>query len=306
MNSKNPNLFFFKLAFILSVLLVLLYLRRLTTIQEKMPEGFTQDAPFILKQNQNVYDNFYAEMYDSITDGEARCQKELIEVIKMTEPSSQNSVFLDIGAGTGNTVHELRDAGYYAYGLDKSKEMIEYAESKFPEVDIQQGDVLDSMTFDKSSFTHILCTNFTIYEIHDKKKFFSNCYYWLQPNAYLIVHLVNPNKFKITLQSPFNKPTLFSNILPQTKRITETTIEYKDYKYDIAYKFSNDDNKVVINETFTDNQTNHIRQNENTLYMNSIDDIVAIATRSGFIVKGKTNQCYKDTNQYLYIFERTM
>ena len=64
---------------------------------------------------------------------------------------------------------------------------------------------------------------------------------------------------------------------------------------------------VVISETFSD-KNGHVRQNENTLYMEPIETILKIAMRRGFIVHSKSNMVVQngDENQYLYIFERTM
>jgi hypothetical protein len=65
---------------------------------------------------------------------------------------------------------------------------------------------------------------------------------------------------------------------------------------------------IVFKETFTDKETNNVRQNENTLYMESIEDIVGIANNVGYIVHAQINleTCGGDSNQYLYVFERLM
>ena len=62
----------------------------------------------------------------------------------------------------------------------------------------------------------------------------------------------------------------------------------------------------MFKEKFVDKETKHIRENENTLYMETIEDILKIASKSGFIIKGKIDmkKCNGDENQYLYIFER--
>jgi SAM-dependent methyltransferase len=287
--------------------LIILY--RISEPPKPNREGFQQKEPFVLKQNDETYDSFYAELYDGVNNTDTRSDKELSEIIKMTEPTTQNSVFLDIGSGTGYIVNQLQDAGYSVYGIDKSQAMVDYAETLYPNSEYQCGDATDSMTFEKGTFTHIICTNFTIYEIKDKRTFFSNCYFWSVPNSYLIMHLADRKKFNITKPNGTYKPSLLMPA-PAVGRETTTVVEFADFIYTAKYEFPKkpDELTVVFKESFTDNDTNNIRQNEKTLYMESIDDIVGMAQSAGYIVHSKMNmsKCNGDENQYLYVFERLM
>lgn len=310
--SNNPNLFFFKILLILAIIIVLFYLYKVSAPPKENQEGFLQEAPFILKQNANIYDEFYAEVYDGISERDKTCQKELYEIIKMTEPDTKNSVFLDVGTGTGTVLNELVDAGYNAYGIDKSESMIELSEIKYPNLSIVNEDVLDSMAFEKGVFTHVLCTNFTIYEIKEKSIFFRNCYNWMKPNSYLILHLVDREKFsaKKFNDSIMDLTSAFKNLyspVKDNKRKLQTSVEFSDFKYNAEFVIDTYP-MVVLKETFTDKQTENIRQNENALYMEKLEDILAIASKCGFIIHGKTNMklCNGDENQYLYVLERTL
>jgi SAM-dependent methyltransferase len=309
LRSKNPNLILMKLTIILAVILVLVLLYRVSEPPKPQVEGFQQREPFVLKTDKYIYDPIYVELYDGVNNTDTRSDKELIEIIKMSEPSSQNSIFLDVGSGTGYVVNQLREAGYNVFGIDKSTAMVNYAEKLYPESEYQCGDVTDSMTYEKGTFTHILCTHFTIYEIEDKRTFFSNCYYWSVPNSYLIVHLVDKNKFNIEPPNANKKPTLFQWPTAVTRE-TNTKVDFADFIYSASYDFSKGKNSsvVVFKETFTDKETKNVRQNENSLYMESIDNIVGIANNVGYIVHAKINleTCNGDPNQYLYVFERLM
>jgi len=313
-NSTNPNLFFMQLLLILAIVFVCIHLHRISespySKKNKALEGFQQDHPYVLKQNQDIYDDFFAEMYDSVNIRNKICQRELFQIVKMTEPTTQNSIFLDVGSGTGCVVNELITAGYYAYGVDKSKYMTDYAETLYPDITIKIADILDPMTYETGIFTHILCLNFTIYEL-DKKCFFNNCYYWLKPNAYLIVHLVDPNKFstKKYLKFKGELTTLYDSLFPESnnsERKTFTTVDYDDCKYEEGYQFSNNSSIVTFKQTFTDKHSKNIRENEQILKMESIDEILDIAKKSGFIVHGKTEMkgINGDEHQYLYVFEK--
>jgi ubiquinone/menaquinone biosynthesis C-methylase UbiE len=311
--STNPNLFLLKVLFILAMIMLMVYLYRISespySKKNKAKEGFQQDHPYVLKQNQNIYDNFYAEMYDGVNNRDKICQRELFQIIKMTEPDVKNSTFLDVGSGTGCVVNELANAGYDTYGIDKSDAMVSYAESKYPDVSIKKADVLDPMTYENGLFTHVLCLNMTIYEFQNKQQFFSNCYYWMKPNSYLIVHLVNPSKLSTKKYLKFSGQltTLFDQLMPESDSVkTNTVADFADCKYQESFQSSNT-STVTFKQTFTDKVSKNIRENEQSLKMESIDEILDIAKRAGFIVHAKTGMkgINGDENQYLYVFERS-
>ena len=195
LTTTNPNLISLKWTLILAIILLLLLIYR--SLQPKTnSEGFQQKEPFVMKRNEDTMDMFYAELYDSLHDVSRRADSELIHIINTTSPSTNQSVFLDVGSGTGYVVNELAEAGYTAYGIDKSKAMVEYAQSMYPDIEVLNGDILEPMSFEKGTFTHVLCTYFTIYNFRDKKQFFRNCYHWMQPGGYLILHLVDKDNFE--------------------------------------------------------------------------------------------------------------
>jgi SAM-dependent methyltransferase len=282
-------------------------------------EGFSQNDRFVLKTDDNIYDDFYSDIHDNIHLPSQRIGYELIKVIKMTEPNYQNSVFLDVGSGTGSQTNELNQAGYRVYGIDKSSAMVSKSEEKYSKCQFKCGDVLEPMTFEKGTFTHVLCTYFTIYHFKDKRAFFENCYFWLQPNGYLILHLVNPNKYdaimpiaKVGFQlnpiNPYSDPHEF-----ESSRITDSIVDFSDFQYKSEYAFPTTTTSTITNtcvklkETFKDNKSGKIRQNERTMYMDSIEEIIGLASRIGFIVKGYADLKKSevgDENQFLYILEK--
>ena len=99
-----------------------------------------------------------------------------MHILKTTNPCRENSVFLDVGSGVGETVYQLKNEGFNAFGIDKSKNMCDVAKNTYNDIEVLNDDILKPMAFEKNTFTHILCTYFTIYQIEDKKRFFSNCF----------------------------------------------------------------------------------------------------------------------------------
>uniref|UniRef100_A0A6C0DLH0 Methyltransferase type 11 domain-containing protein n=1 Tax=viral metagenome TaxID=1070528 RepID=A0A6C0DLH0_9ZZZZ len=294
-----------ELLVILGIILLGILLYKISTppYEKIIQEGFNQERGFVLKREQDIYDDLYVDMYDNLKDIAHRSESELIQILKMTEPSTKHSNFLDIGSGTGYIVNQLNSAGYRAYGLDKSKSMVKYCELKYPNIEIKQGDVFDPMNFERATFSHILCTNFTIYEFKDKLSFLKNCQAWLIPHGYLILHLVKPDKFNIT--NP-NRELIDTKNKSQNREL-ETKATFDDYNYKAYYDNSNP-TAMTFTETFIDKKTKHIRQNEQTLYMDTIENIEKMALSVGFIFHGKVNmkKCSNgDENQYLYILERS-
>lgn len=305
-SSNNPNLFFLRWVLILAIIMVIIVASKQMQPPYK-PEGFTQNEPFVYKYGNNIFDKFYVDIYDSLHNTRVRATQELLKIIDMTEPSVNHSTFLDVGCGTGYAVNELTHAGYEVYGVDNSKEMLTYAMQKYPDAEYIYGDVLNPMQFEKSRFTHILCTYFTIYHIENKDKFFQNCYFWMKPNTYLVLHLVDTTKF--TNLIPHENALIEENKLP-TKRLITSNAIFSDYKYKCSYEIPRDGNNIQteIKETFTDIDSGHIRQNEIHLHMDSIDNILHKVTQAGFIMHGKVDMstCNGDVHQFLYILERTL
>jgi SAM-dependent methyltransferase len=155
-------------------------------------EGFIDEKlNFVRHTDNDIYDNFYANVYDKILHNETKNNFEIENIF--TNPSPNNLV-LDIGCGTGHHVKLLNSLNIKVIGVDNSQSMIQKCKSNFPGLNFKVSNILNTMEFPENTFSHILCLYFTIYYIKDKRLFFENCYHWLQPNGLLVIHLVNINK----------------------------------------------------------------------------------------------------------------
>lgn len=288
-----------------------IYLDKKMKNEEDDVEGFTQLEPFVLKRNTDCYDHFYANVFDEIHNSTKLASWELTQVLKMTFPDTNNSVFLDIASRTGDRVKELVDGGYKAYGLESSKSLISRCGNKYPDLEIQLGKYNESLLFEKHTFTHILCCDFAIYEMKDKSTFFGNCFHWLQNNGYLVLHLVERSCFNAI--SPRDEDDIkWVPLIPEDRRqISEVTADYEDFKFTKSFHFPvniNETNIVLFRETFTDKLTKHVRQNEFTYQMEEIKQILSMAKKAGFIFHAKASmkKYNGDPHQYLYILEKPM
>ena len=311
---KNENMIF-KLLCNIAIAYVgytmYIYLDKKMKNEEDDVEGFTQLEPFVLKRNSDCYDDFYANVFDEIHNSAKFASWELTQVLKMTYPETNNSVFLDISSRTGDRVKELVDGGYKAYGLESSQSLISRCGNKYPDLEIQVGKYNESLLFEKHTFTHILCCDFAIYEMNDKPTFFGNCFHWLQNNGYLVLHLVERSCFNAI--SPRDEDDIkWVPFIPEDKKqIREVTADYEDFKFVKSFHFPvnlNETNIVLLRETFTDKLTKHVRQNEFTYQMEEIKEILSMAKKAGFIFHAKASmkKCNGDPHQYLYILEKPM
>ena len=265
----------------------------------KLNEGFDQSGPFVLKRDNQIYDDFYATIYDNIHGTK---HSEIDEIVKIIQPS-RRSVFLDIGSGTGHLVNQLEQMGYSAHGLDQSQAMVDRSTKNYPDISVNCGDACDSMTYDRGTFTNITCMNFTIYHMKDKMTFFKNCYYWMSPNGYLAVHLVDRDKYNAVVKAA--NPMFVEN--PQKyadSRIVESSAVLGGFKYSNAIDLKNDA-AVIVKERFTDLASNNTRENELTLYMEDRTKILDMAQKCGFIPHAQINT-NGDEHQFVYIFERML
>tara|TARA_B100000282_G_scaffold296592_1_gene279061 strand:+ start:440 stop:1357 length:918 start_codon:yes stop_codon:yes gene_type:complete len=305
LTTKNPNLVYLKWVLIFALLIVVILLYKHLRPPQLLNEGFTQKEPFVVKLEEDALDDFYVELYDTLHRVDKRSNSELGHIIQTTSPDTKNSVFLDVGSGTGKYIYELNEAGYQAYGIEKNDNMADYSQKLYPDIEVLSADVMQPIAFEKSTFTHILCTYFTIYYFQDKGQFFKNCYFWMKPGGYLVVHLINKNKFANII--PYEKTYNYREKTKNGCKVEQKTT-FKDYDYKGSYEINDKTGKTNFIETMIDNDTGHIRQNEITLYVEDLKTIIDIAKKSGFIFHGKTDMkdLTGDSYQYLYYFERSL
>jgi len=267
----------------------------------KYHEGFTQNERYISKSNCDIYDDFYVSIYDNLNETESRVLYDYKNIIKTIQFDKKDKV-LDIGSGSGHFLNLLENQNVDGIGLEKSKAMIEHSTKLYPNIYVIQGDAYDAKTFDHSTFSNICLFHFTFYEFDNKKSLIRNCFHWLRNNGHLIVHLVNKKEYNplVSAANPFSN----TNFQKYTKeRVKKARIDFHDFEYLEQIDFKND-NRVLIKETFTDALTQNVRENENTLFMDSLQDNLQVFLQNGFIVKGQFS--YKnDENQFIYIFEKT-
>ncbi len=257
----------------------------------------------VVKKGPEIYDDFYSKIYDKLVFCKAKNDFEVRYMFKITKPN-KNSKILDIGSGTGHHVAAFTENGLNAVGIDLSPSMVKVAKQTYPDSKYMLGDAMDGMQFTHGSYTHITCLYFTIYYIKDKRSFLKNCYDWLSPGGFLVLHLVDRDKFDPIL--PAGDP--FAIISPQRyakKRITSTVVKFKGYDYRSNFDYNPKDDEATMNEEFKNTKSGVIRKNEHELHMPTQKYVLSIAKDAGFILHSQTNmtRCQYET-QYIYILQK--
>lgn len=290
--NKINNLEKFLIVLMLLVLLLLLF--------KKNHEGFIQkNKNIITHTDTNIYDDFYANLYDILLYNKFKNIYEL-KIINKNKSLNKQSYILDIGCGTGNHINQIcsNDTfGAKAIGLDISPSMIKTAKQNYPKCKFKTGNALKIIEFEEKTFTHITCLYFTIYYIKDKLTFFNNCYHWLKPKGTLTIHLVNIYKFDSQLDGSLKTNKTNNTNTTNTTNNTNTTksiLEFDDFKYISEFKLNdnNDSNNskntnnsnCLFKETFKFENSNKVRINEHKLFMIPEKKIIDIALSCGFTV----------------------
>jgi ubiquinone/menaquinone biosynthesis C-methylase UbiE len=287
---------------IFTILLMLLILA-FKDLKSGRVEGFEQSDKYLFKSGDEIYDDFYADIYDYLVFNNLKDEYEIGEIMNKTGASSQSKV-LDIGCGTGHHVASMGLRSVDIIGIDISPSMIKKAKENYPDYKFQVADATNSQLYSADSFTHILCMYFTIYYIQDKNMFLHNCYNWLMPGGYLILHLVDRVNFDPIL--PPGNPLLY--VSPQKyakERITRTSVKFTDFAYNANFDLDAQNNIAKFTEKFKNDKDGKVRKQEHIMYMPDLKEIVDEAQSTGFIVEAIVDlvQCQYEY-QYLYIFTK--
>lgn len=289
------------LLFVSLLLIIVVFFKYVNNKNPNKMEGFQQEQEFLFKKGNDIYDDFYADIYDFLVFNEIKNDYEVGMIINKNTANTK-SVILDVGCGTGHHVGKMaQNNNLEVIGIDISPSMIKKAKENYPKLNFQVTDVLNRDAFHNNIFTHILALYFTIYYIEDKNQFFNNAMDWLKPGGYLIVHLVDRYKFDPILP-PGNPLYIVSPQKYAKSRITQTKVNFNEFIYNSNFKLNETSDVAIFDEKFKFND-GKVRKQEHILYMNNISDIINMAQDAGFLIHAKIDMMKVAYEyQYLYVF----
>lgn len=286
----------------LALVLAVVVLAHYGKSRTRQREGFETTKGFVVKRGTDIYDGFYASVYDDLVYSKVKNDYEIGQIVNAAGPTEQSRI-LDLGSGTGHHVAALAHQGYDSVGIDLSPAMVSQARDTYPGLKFVEGDFLDAMSFQPESFTTITCLYFTIYYVKDKRRFFDNCVKWLMPGGRLVLHLVDRGRFDPIV--PAGDPLMIVSAQSHAKeRITSTVVEFDTHEYKAKFNLSPRD-AASFEETFKDKRTGDVRKNEHRFYMEPQKKILGEAKNAGFILVSQTDMggCQYE-HQYIYVLEK--
>ena len=295
------------LLLVINYLGIIVYDRFITPRPYSITEGFenpgtaAEASKYNWLENDEIYDSFYVDIYDKITQGAPRTQAESTLIIKeweknSTEPRTAWKV-LDIGAGTGVAAASFAKLNVGSIiCLDKSEAMLKYirnttlpatnlTEEQKKAITTLEGDFNDSSILKTSEVSHAYMTYFTIYYAHDIETLLRNVKVWVKPGGCLSIEVVNKYKFDPILDSA--SPFLFSTQKYSQERRMKSRVTFNKMDYEAEFDMTNDP-QVEFRETFRF-KDGTIRRQRHRLNMLAINDIVKMATYAGWTYKGYTD-----------------
>lgn len=287
---------------VLILVVVFLIVYMLFKSMNERKEGFSVTTDeFTFKDGKSqIYDDFYVNIYDQLLYNNVKNDYEIKQIVNNTKPD-ERSIILDIGSGTGHHVAALADQNFKVTGVDISQDMVNKAKESYPNLNFMHGDVMNALTFQPQSFTHILCLYFTIYYMPDKLQFFRNCMNWLMGGGYLVIHLVDKYMFD-TIIPPANPLLLLTPQRYAENRITTSKVSFDDFQYAANFELNDNNNTAKFVESFKNKKSGKVfRKQEHELYMEPYKEILAMAKDAGFIVQGKID-LLQSGYEYQYLF----
>ncbi len=244
--------------------------------------------------NDELYDSFYASIYDQLAQGAVRTQAEI--GLLLHEWTSRGGLpvekmkVLDAGCGTGiATVAFAKMNVEKVIGVDKSAAMLERAEKttvpaatltekQQQAIEFRNTDLLNPSALSAAEVTHAVLFYFVPYEVKDLEAVLRNMYVWIAPGGKLAIEVVNKHKFDPMLEAA--APWMaFSLQKYSDTRITKSSVTFDKFAYE--GQFDLQDPEAEFRETFRF-KDGRVRRQRHRFHMPDIDQIVKLGTTCGY------------------------
>jgi len=256
----------------------------------------SEKSAIVWYENEELYDEFYASVYDNLTQLAGRYPQEVTLIIHQWKKSVAVDTMdvLDCGCGTGiASIFFAKQGVNSVTGVDISKAMIRRANNatlvaanlsraQRESVKYQVGDMQIETTFSAGQFSHAVLLFFTVYYSNDPVGLFKNLFFWVRPGGCLGIEVVNKYKFDPLLEaaSPFSGLSIQKY---SKKRVTKSRVEFDTFSYEAEFDLQ--DPTAEFREVFRFKDKS-VRRQRHTMNMRDIKDIVDLATSAGWKYTG--------------------
>jgi len=268
-------------------------------LTEGFKSGATSDSEKSMVtwfENDELFDDFYASVYDNLTQLSNRFPQEVALIMNQWKKLSKTNTMdiLDCGCGSGiATVLFARMGANSVVGLDKSESMLRRARAvtlpsakltkeQREAVSFLKGDMNQQHTFSGGQFSHAALLFFTVYYSNDVTGLFRNLFHWIRPGGQLAIEVVNKYKFDPLLEaaSPFVGTTIQKY---SKQRVTKSKVEFDKFSYEAEFDLQ--DPTAEFREVFRFSDKT-VRRQRHTLQMRDINEFVHIAQTTGWNYNG--------------------
>ncbi len=282
----------------------LIYEDKYAVQESNYKEGFvdtgaitdSEQTSIVWFENEELYDEFYASVYDSLTQLAGRYPQEVTLIIHQWKKTTSVDTMdvLDCGCGTGiASIFFAKQNVNSVVGLDISKAMIRRANNttlvganltraQKEAITYQVGNMQIESTFTAGKFSHAVLLFFTVYYSNDPVGLFKNLFFWIRPGGCLAIEVVNKYKFDPLLEaaSPFFGLSVQKY---SKKRVTKSRVEFDKFSYEAEFDLQ--DPTAEFREVFRFKDKS-IRRQRHTMNMRDIKDIVDLAASTGWKYTG--------------------
>ena len=245
-----------------------------------------------------IYDDFYAKIYDQLSQNLARTQGKISLSMEMwrkskTDPSTWT--VLEAGCGTGLGCAALAKSGVgNIIGIDISPAMIDHAnkivlpqstltDDQKKKIHFRRDNLLNTSACSPEELHHTICYYFTIYYLKDMEAFFRNCYLWTKYGGTMHIEVVNKYKFDPVLDSA--SPLIGFSIQKYSKeRVKKSNVSFTTFDYEAEFMLT--DPKAEFRETFRFKDTKKVRRQKHVFIMPEIKEITQLAQTVGWKYEG--------------------
>jgi SAM-dependent methyltransferase len=244
--------------------------------------GASGEAVMETFEDYRCYDKFYAKVYDTLVQPEARAGMEVKLPLEWFREKGREVGTLrvaDVGCGTGLQVELFAREGVRSVlGLDKSPEMIAEARRRYPEREFVVADAAVATALTADSVDLATMYYFTVYTDPSRAEILRNLYLWLAPGGLFVCHIVNKLKFDPVLESasPFMG---FSIQKYADERLTKSDVTFEEFEYTGDFQLHG--SRGVYEEVFRF-KDGRVRRHEQRVWMPNIDVLVKEITDVGF------------------------
>ena len=248
-------------------------------------------------QNPELFDDFYAEVYDQLVQGAARTQAEVGLALHAFTESKKLSigdlVVLDAGCGTGIATAALAKMNVKkVIAVDQSAAMIKRAkevilpgttltQKQKDSIEFRTMDLMNPSALQGGEVNCAICLYFVFYYLRDHETFFRNMFHWVRPGGTIAIEVVNKYKFDPMLDSA--APWMGFSLQKYSKeRITKSEVVFDKFRYE--GKFDLIDPVAEFRETFRF-KDGSVRRQKHVFLMPSIEEVVKIAKIVGWEYK---------------------